>query len=88
MFLSQVAGVIQRVGNNRIVDEDEEGQVSKEVKQVEGAKASQFTPDLFLVFLTDPTCLQLHKQLFSTDVTLWCLSALRLALQQEQEQLL
>lgn len=88
MFLSQVARVIQRVGNDGVVDEDEEGQVCEEVKQVEGAKATEFTPDLFLLLLTDPPCLQLHKQLFSTDTTLWCLAALRLALQQEQEQLL
>lgn len=88
VFLSQVAGIIQWIGYDGVVDEDEEGQVCEEVEQVEGAKATEFTSDLFLVFLMDPSCLQLDKQLFSTDTTLWCLGNLRLALQQEQEQLL
>lgn len=70
------------------MDEDEEGEVCEEVEEVEGAEATEFTPNLFLVLLTDPSGLQLHQQLISTDTTLRCLGALRLALQQEQEQLL
>lgn len=86
--MSQVAGVIQWVGYDGVMDEDEERQVCEEVQQIEGAKATELTPDLFLMLLTDPPCLQFHEQLFSTDTTLWCLGALSLALQQEQEQLL
>lgn len=55
--MSQVAGVIQWVGDDRVVDEDKERQVGQEVHQVKGADMSELASDSFFVILVDASSL-------------------------------
>lgn len=87
-WASDVAGVIKRVGDDRIVDEHEEGQVGQEVEQVQGGNVLQLPSDGGLLFQVDPTSLQLQEQLLSADEAPLNTNILLLFLQEKQEQLL
>ncbi|KAG9345677.1 hypothetical protein JZ751_008821 [Albula glossodonta] len=58
--VSQTPGVIQWVGDDRTVDEEEEGQVGQEIEQVQGADVTELPLDDLLVLRPDPARPQLH----------------------------
>lgn len=81
-------GVVQRVGDDRLVYEHEEGQVGQEVQQVQRGDALQLQPDGGLLLQADPPGLQLQEQLLGADEALLEARVSSLLLQEEQEQLL
>ena len=83
-----MVGVIQRVGDDRLVNEHEEGQVGQEVQQVERGNVLQLQSDGGLLLQADPPGLQLQQQLLAADEALLSSRVVALLLQQEQEQLL
>lgn len=86
---SKVAGVTEGVGDHRLVNEHEEGQVGQEVEQVQRGNVLQLQPDGHLLLQVDAAGLQLKQQLLSTDEAfLNACVALLLVLQEEQEKLL
>lgn len=85
---SEVAGVVERVGDDGLVDEHEEGQVGQEVQQVQRGNVLQLQPDGCLLLQMDPPGLQLQEQLLCADEALPNLYVSSLLLQEKQEQLL
>lgn len=79
--MSEVIGVVQRVGDHRVVDENEQGQVGQEAQQVQGAHALEFLSDDCFLFRVDPPGLQLQQQLLCADEALLGHSAPCLPLQ-------
>lgn len=88
MLRSKVAGVIKRVGNHRLVNEHEEGQVGQEVQQVQRRNVLQLQSDGHLLIQVDAPGLQLQQQLLCADEALLSTRIALLVLQEEQEKLL
>lgn len=61
------AGVVQRVGDDGLVDEHEERQVGQEVQQVQRRKTLQLQPDGRLLLQTDTPGFQLQQELLGAD---------------------
>lgn len=85
---SEVAGVTERVGDHRLVDEHEEGQIGQEVQQVQWGNALQFKPDGRLLLQMDAASPQLQKQLLTADEAPSSSRDILLLLQEEEEKLL
>lgn len=83
-----MAGVVEGVGDDRLVNEHEEGQVGQEVQQVQGGNVLQLQSDGRLLLQMDSPGLQLQKQLLCADEAPLSPGASSLLLQEEQEQLL
>lgn len=83
-----MTGVIEGVGDHRLVNEHEERQIGQEIQQVQRGNVLQLQPDGRLLLQVDPPSLQLQKQLLSTDEALLSSRFSSLLLQQEQEELL
>lgn len=61
------AGVVQRVGDDGLVDEHEERQVGQEVQQVQRRKTLQLQPNGRLLLQTDTPGFQLQQELLGAD---------------------
>jgi len=83
-----VFGIIKRVGDDGLVNEHEERQVSQEVQQVKWRNALQLQSDCCLLLQMDSPGLQLQEELLAADEALLSSRISLLLLQQEQEQLL
>ena len=68
--MSQTPGVIQWVGYDRAVYEEEEGKVSQEVQQVKGLDTTELSWDNLFELWTDPSSSQLHQQLLGAEKAL------------------
>lgn len=70
------------------MNEHEEGQIGQEVQQVQRGNVLQLPSDGRFLLQTDPSSLQLQKQLLGTDEAPLRSRFSSLLLKQEQEQLL
>lgn len=81
-----MSGVVEGVGDDRLVDEHEEGQVGQEAQQVQRGEALELQPDGRLLLQADAAGLQLQEQLLGTDEPLPGPRVAPPLLQEEQEQ--